>query len=210
MINPSPLSDDEVTLWIDQLRTKDPSAAQSLWNCYATGLAKMARRKFGQLSRKAYDEEDAAISAFRSFCLGVQQDRFLDLNDRDDIWRLLVTITARKVNARRRYEFRERRGGEQIRERSFNELESDDGRNFADLIESSEPSPQFAAELLEECQLLLNNLNDESLQQIALLKIEGYNNSEIADLLGCSRHRVQRKLARIRNQLQHTSQVEDE
>lgn len=191
-------ADDDVTLWLERLKDDDPEAAQRLWNHYSVRLAGVARRKFGPLPRRTYDEEDAAISAFRSFCTGISRRRFLDLDDRDNLWHLLVTITARKVNARRRYEQRARRGGSQVSEVPLYEIVHGDGNSLADMIESLEPTPEFAAEISEQCRVLLAQLDDDEMRHVVLLRFEGYNNTEIAQRLQCTRNRVARKLARVR------------
>ena len=49
------------------------------------------------MPRVAADEEDVALSAFDSFCRGAQRGRFPQLDDRDNLWRLLVVITSRKA-----------------------------------------------------------------------------------------------------------------
>jgi DNA-directed RNA polymerase specialized sigma24 family protein len=46
--------------------------------------------------------------------------------------------------------------------------------------------------------LLLGRLGDETLRQIAIAKLEGYKNLEIAEQLGLSLRSVQRKLSLIR------------
>ena len=190
-------SDDQITLWLNRLQADDSVAAQNLWNRYSIQLAAVARKRFGAISRRAYDEEDAAISAFRSFCRGVSEKRFPELDSRDNLWRLLVTITARKVNARRRYEERDRRGGASVKEIPLYQLEDGAGNHLADIIEGKEPSPEFATEVSEQCRRLLGKLDDELMRQIALLRFEGFNNSEIAEKLGCTRNRVARRMARI-------------
>ena len=43
------------------------------------------------------DEEDIAISAFRSFCDRAGKGQFPDLADRDHLWRVLFAITVRKA-----------------------------------------------------------------------------------------------------------------
>ena len=83
-----------VTHWIGQLRAGDPVAAQHLWEGYFRRLVGLARGKLQSLPCRAADEEDVALSAFASFCRGVECGRFPQLADRDDLWRLLVTITA--------------------------------------------------------------------------------------------------------------------
>ena len=50
----------------------------------------------------------------------------------------------------------------------------------------------------EEGQRLLEALEDEKLQQIALWKLEGYTNDEIAEKLDLTTRSIERKLQRIR------------
>jgi DNA-directed RNA polymerase specialized sigma24 family protein len=45
---------------------------------------------------------------------------------------------------------------------------------------------------------MLDALADDTLKQIATLKLEGYTNEEIAGRLGCVPRTVERKLERIR------------
>ena len=61
-----------------------------------------------------------------------------------------------------------------------------------------EPSPEFAAEVAEECRRLLDELGAEELQAVALAKLEGYSNAEIAVRLGVVERTVERKLRVIR------------
>jgi hypothetical protein len=57
------------------------------------------------------DQEDVALSAFDSFCRNAEEGRFPHLDDRDNLWRLLVVITARKASKLVRAEGRLERGG---------------------------------------------------------------------------------------------------
>jgi len=50
----------------------------------------------------------------------------------------------------------------------------------------------------EEVRHLFDSLPDESLRLIALLRLEGYTNEEIASSLDCAARSVHRKLERIR------------
>jgi DNA-directed RNA polymerase specialized sigma24 family protein len=61
-----------------------------------------------------------------------------------------------------------------------------------------EPSPAFAAMVTDECRRLLEVLGDETLRRIALLRMEGYSDPEIAARLGCGLRTVGRKLELIR------------
>src|SRR5262249_6911021 len=63
---------------------------------------------------------------------------------------------------------------------------------------SQEPTPEFATLMGEEYRRLLNSLNDNVLQTVAVAKMEGYTNEEIAARLMCSISTVERKLNLIR------------
>ena len=75
---------------------------------------------------------------------------------------------------------------------------ADDGAVFARLI-GAEPDPAFAAQTAEECRRLLALLPEEHLRTIAVWKLEGFTNEEIADKIGRSVEAVERKLVLIRH-----------
>jgi DNA-directed RNA polymerase specialized sigma24 family protein len=186
-------SKGSVTRWIGQAEAGDAEAAQRLWQRYFGRLVGLARVKLRGSPRGMADEEDVALSAFDSFYRGVEQGRFPRLNDRDNLWSLLVVITARKAGKLKRDAGREKRGGireEQAPPRTDDlELEEVIGR---------EPSPLFAALVAEECERLLDSLADDETRTIALCKMEGYTTEEIAKKLDCAPRTVERKLSLIR------------
>src|SRR5262245_43166917 len=100
-----------VTHWLGQLQAGDPAAAQPLWQRYFRRLVGLARQRLRHAPRRAADEEDVALSAFDSFCRGAEQGKFPRLHDRDNLWRLLVALTARKAVDLIRHEDRQKRGG---------------------------------------------------------------------------------------------------
>ena len=83
--------------WIGLLQDGDPAAAQRLWERYFHRLVGLARVKLQGQPRRAADEEDVALSAFDSFCRRASDGCFPHLGDRDNLWHLLDTITARKA-----------------------------------------------------------------------------------------------------------------
>ena len=99
-----------VTHWISRLKAGDHAAAQPLWEAYFRRLVDLARARLRGAPRRAADEEDVALSALDSFCRRAGEGRYPHLADRDDLWRLLVVITARKAVALVRHEGRLRRG----------------------------------------------------------------------------------------------------
>src|SRR5438067_3241525 len=193
-------SQGSVTAWINLLKGGDAAAVQRLWEAYFPRLVGMARKKLREAPRRAADEEDVALSAFDSFCDGVAQGRFPQLTDRDDLWHVLVTITARKAVQLIRHEQRQKRGGGAVRGESVLQEGADSDREEMglDQIIGSEPTPEFAAQVAEEYQQLLARLGDAGLRNIAVWKMEGYSNQEIAARLGCVTRTVERKLGLIR------------
>lgn len=195
---------DDVTQWIVRLTEGDETAAQAIWEQYFDKLVRLARTKLENMPRRVADEEDVALSAMHSFCRGAMQNRFPRLNDRHDLWKLLVTITARKAVAQRRRLHAQKRGGGDVRGESV--FVRSDGRAGSDAekeagiakILGEEPTPEFACQVAETCGRLLDRLGSEELKRVALYKMEGYSNEEIAQAMGCVMRTVERKLARIR------------
>jgi RNA polymerase sigma factor (sigma-70 family) len=182
-------SDDSVSQWLGQLKEGDQEAAQKLWERYFRRLVGLARKRLGDAPCRTGDEEDVALDAFASLCRGVQEGRFPQLNDRDDLWRVLMVLTARKAGRLRRYEGQQKRGGGTAGNLGEADLEEIVGR---------EPTPEFANEIADECRRLLAGL-DAGLAAVARCKMEGYTNVEIAEHLGCSPRTVERKLELIRD-----------
>jgi DNA-directed RNA polymerase specialized sigma24 family protein len=176
-----------VTIWLEQLKAGDPAAAKPLWDGYFARLVALARARLRSLPRAAADEEDVALSAFDSFCRGIGEGRFPRLDDRDDLWQVLFVITTRKAIGLVRHETREKRGGK-----------ATSAPDALAAMPAAGPSPELVAEVSEECARLLGLLGDEHLRQVAVWKMEGYTNEEIAGKLGRSIPTVERKLAAIR------------
>ncbi|WP_422925093.1 ECF-type sigma factor [Singulisphaera sp. PoT] len=191
-----------VTRWIGDLKAGDDAAAQPLWERYFERLVQLARAKLRATRRPGAveDEEDAALSAFNSFCTGAARGSFPLLSDRDDLWRLLVVITARKACAQVQRRTRKKRGGGQhvLDERALAGAEPDANANALDLVIGDEPTPEFAAMVAEEYRRLLEALDDDTLRRVALDRMEGYTTDEIAERLGCARRTVARRLDLIR------------
>ncbi|HVI85993.1 MAG TPA: ECF-type sigma factor, partial [bacterium] len=67
-----------------------------------------------------------------------------------------------------------------------------------DCVPHSEPTPEQAALVADECRHLFDALDDAALRAVAVAKMEGYTNEEIADRLDVSLPTIGRKLQRIR------------
>ena len=187
-------SDASVTHWIAEFQCGNQRAAQELWQRYFQRLVRLARQKLPVGALRVADEEDVALSAFHSFCRGVEAGRYPQLADRDDLWRLLVVITAHKAIHLVRDARRLKRGGPPAAA-----LEPDAEEAALSQVIGPEPTPEFAAQVAEEFQRLLDRLDDAGLRTVAVWKMEGYTNEEIAARLDCAPRTVERKLKLIRN-----------
>ncbi len=192
------MSEDSVTIWMNKLREGQVEEATSqLWRRYFERLVKRVRTRLRGSMRRSADEEDVAASALESVLRGIREERFPELSDRDNLWSLLVVIAERKAGKLVRRETAAKRGGGRVRGDSavFN-LENQQG-GF-DHFAGSEPTPELANLIAEECQRLLAVLDDDLLRKIALGKMEGYTNQELADELACAPVTIGRKLRLIR------------
>jgi DNA-directed RNA polymerase specialized sigma24 family protein len=190
-------SNGSVTRWVGRLKAGDQGAAQHLWERYFRRLVGLARKKLRDTPRRAADEEDVALSAFNSFFRGVRQGCFPQLNDRDNLWRLLVTLTARKAFDQVREARTKKRGGGAVSGESGLRGTDSSTAGFEQVL-SREPTPDFAAQVAEEFRRLLDLLGDSELRSVALWKMEGDTNEQIAARLACAPSTVERKLRRIR------------
>lgn len=179
-----------VSRWLGELQAGNVAAAQPLWERYFGNMVALARSRLHPGARGMSDEEDVALSAFASFCRGISTERFPQLDDRDDLWKTLICLTARKAADLVQHEQRLKR--ERTNTKAAREIEWDE-------IVGNEPTPEFAALVAEEYQRLLDQLGNDTLRTLALWKLEGYTNEEIAGRLGCTSRTVERKLRVIRS-----------
>src|SRR3954447_1087485 len=188
-------SPGSVTRAIPLLRSPDPAvraeAARLIWVRYLDRLLGLARGQLSRRVRRREDEDDVVQSVFRSFCRRQGRGDF-DLQGRDALWALLVTITLRKTRntaARHGCASRDCR-------RELDASAGVDGEEAAWALEQMEaagPTPAEAAALVEGLELRLRSLSDPTLRRVALLRMEGWTLDEIAAELGCVTRTIERK-----------------
>jgi len=189
-------SPGSVSGWLESLAAGDEAVVGPLWERYFPPMVQFARQKLQQSRGRWGEEEDAALSAFDSFCRHAQQGQYSELRDHDGLWRLLATITARKVAHLVRDDARKKRGGGKMTSVNPSKLKN---RLEADCILSREPNPEFTALMAEECASLIGGLCDRTLENVALWRMEGYTVKEIAKKMHVVPRSVQRKLEVIRS-----------
>jgi RNA polymerase sigma factor (sigma-70 family) len=195
---------NNVSHWIDRVKQGDDSAANRIWQHYFERLVRSVRQRLQGLNRAVSDEEDIVLSVFDSFYAAAEKGRFPDLSDRDDLWRLLLRMSARKVIDKRRHDRRQRRGGEA-------EICSLGGEDET-AIEAigSEPSPEMVLMMQESVEQFFSHLGVGRLQELAVAKLEGHSNAELARRWGCSERTIERRLHLIREKCQQELLEDDE
>jgi DNA-directed RNA polymerase specialized sigma24 family protein len=187
-----------ISHWLDRLKAGVGEAAQPIWERYYSLLVARVRRRLAAAPTRVADEEDVALGAFASFCRAAEQNRFPQLNDRDDLWQLLIVLSDRKACDAIQAERRLCRGGGRV----LDEAALGDGRGARaatlDEVVAPDPSPDISAQVAEECRRLLNRLPDPELRLVAVRKMEGFSVPEIAEQLGCVPRTVKRRLQVIR------------
>ncbi|MEO8269131.1 MAG: ECF-type sigma factor [Aureliella sp.] len=183
---------------IQQVQDGQSFAAEQVWALFIDRLVSAARRHLRNMPRRVVDEEDVAVTAFEAFLRGAKERRFKKLESRDDLWAVLAMLTERTAISVLRRALTVKRGGGHVRGESVFEKMLGESSMAAGLHQIGDPDQQVVEMFTVEVRELLEQLDDELLQRIALLRLEGYTNSEIAKQLGFALRAVERKLHLIR------------
>ena len=187
-----------ISNWLAQAKAGDELAVQQLWEHYFPKLVELARRRLNQGARRVADEEDIALSAFATFCLAARTGRYDQLRDRDGLWRLLTTMTANESNDHLRYLRRLKRGGGEVRgESAFAGRADESTAGGINDVAGDEFPPELQAELIDSIEAKLNLLTDEE-RAVALKRMNGFGNAEIAQDLGRALRTVELRVNLIR------------
>lgn len=186
-----------VTNWIGMVRHGDDQALSLILGRYRERMVKLAQKKraVGYL-----DGEDAVMSACRSFCQRAKESRLPDLQDRNHLLALLLTMTYRKIIRDNKDHTALKRGGGKVKRQS--ELGTDAGDWLLEAAENQQPTPEHLAAASGLFRVLLERLDDDASRMIAELKLSAYTNAEIAKRLKVSVRTVDRKLRLIRDQFE--------
>jgi RNA polymerase sigma factor (sigma-70 family) len=179
----SSTTSDSITRLIRAAQGDRDSAVGRLLALYFDRLVQLARQRLQNLPGLATYDEDVALHSFHSIYQRLRDPaRPLQLASRDDLWRLLATRTvSRAIDLIRRHRPGEVPGDHEVEQ-----------------LLSREPTPEEAAAMTDECRRLLDLLDEPQLRQIALWKVEGFTNEEIAERLDCVPRTIERKVSRIR------------
>ena len=190
-----------VTQIIGRLKSDDRStfdrAAADVWRRYADELLHLVRRRLGRRARVRTDAEDVLQSVYKSFCLRQQKGEY-DLNDRDDLWRLLVSMARNKAaNAATHHSRRKR---DYRREHADTNAATSCGDGAAPTMERLPDAKPTALEVVAMEETIRERLEclPEDLRALATRKLAGFTNEEVAAEWNRTVRTVERKLARVR------------
>src|SRR5262245_41155027 len=178
------LSTNSITRLIQQIRQGDRAGVAPLLERYFRRVAGLARQRLRHAPRTGAGEEDVAQSAFRSLVRGLEDGRFTDLIDRNELWKMLFVLTTRKAIDQLRREGKHAR------------LAARDEAALEQALANG-PTPAVEAEIHDELERLLKLLGKADLRALARWKLEGYTNAEIAKRQNCVERNVDRRLRAI-------------
>ena len=181
-------SEGSITILIGGMKSGDDEAARRIWQRFSPRVASLARKKVPVWLRRIVDGDDLANSAMCSVIMGLREGRFQELRDRDELWALLACITVQKARNEIAKASRQKR------------MPPGATMPLTEEITAPDLPPDLIVMAAEQFQSLIERLRSKEaiFEPIALWKLEGYTNDEIAQRLGCSRSKVARKLELIR------------
>ncbi len=192
-------SEHSVSQFIEGLRAGDELASQKIWERFYQQLLLQADRKLKGSPRKAMNEEDVVQKAFADFFAQVKLGRFPKLADRHDLWQVLAMLVDRRAKDQIKLQNTQKAGQGRVRTESvFQGSNSFASQNGLAQIRDNLPTPALAVEFLEVTERRLARLRNDEQRQVALLKLQGYSNREIADQIGSSERTIERCLQSIR------------
>ena len=177
-----------VSKLIENAKEGDEPSLELLFKRFHSRLVSWAYRELDPVKCPAFDADDIAIEAFHSFCIGLSNGKFPNLQDRHGLQTLLAIIAIRNaINRIERANAQKRGAGKIGGESVFDQFDS---------IASTGLTPEEQAILDDEIDYCITKL-PVGLQDIARRLLMGYSASEIANELNYSTRSIQLKTKKI-------------
>ena len=167
-----------------------------LWERYFNRLCGFIEGQLYARHKRITSADEVASDAFLALLDGVKHNRFHSVRNRDELWQMLTLIGARRSTNVRVKHSRQKNGGGKLQGESV--FGSGGMENLADFIQR-DLSPTDYVELKEMIEDLLRQLPNQQVRQIALMRMSGYSNAEIAEKIGRVERTVELKLKLIRS-----------
>ncbi|MEM8733812.1 MAG: sigma-70 family RNA polymerase sigma factor [Planctomycetota bacterium] len=183
-------SNHDVTVaWLDELADGKPSAVEQFWERYGESLQRVAERQIAGWLRRRVDPEDVVQSACRTFFRRAGDGNF-SLESKDDLWKLLLTITLNKVRMQARFHTRNRRSVS--KEQAIPDEANLHPGEWDHAIENVELNDMLDVAFADK---------DDERRRVLEMWLDGRTQNEIASEVGCSERTVRRIQQRIRDDL---------
>ena len=190
------VSDKDTHDLVRRIESGDNEAASVLFGQYVDRLIGLARKNLSPRLARRVDPEDVVQSAYRSFfrraCAGDY-----DVDDTEELWRLLAAITINKVRRTAKYNTAGRR--DVNAEESVSPLSV--LRTVGPVAIDRGPLPEEATILVEETQRMMADLTPLQ-RNILSLRLQAHTTEEAAQRAGCSERTVYRTMEQIQADLQ--------
>ena len=184
------MADSPIDRFLEDLGRGDEQSARQLFDTYVDRLVALARARISQRLASRVDPEDIVQSVFRTFFGRVKEGRF-QINDQDDLCKLLMRITVHKT-------LRQVAHHKAIKRDPARETGQDDGAR-EHILEVLDRGPNHEDEVafVEQLEKFLGRLRPQE-RQILEMRMQGYNNEEIARQLGIYDRKIRRVIERVR------------
>lgn len=180
---------------IERCRSGDQDAARELFDAYVARLVPLARRRISQRLASRVDPEDIVQSVFRTFFARLKDDKF-EINDQDDLFRLLMRITVHKTLRQIAHHKAAKR------DPSLELAQSDSAQEQLLQLLTTEPTPEATVTFLDQLEHFMGQLQATD-REILTLRLQGFSTEEIAQKLGSYDRKIRRVLERIRDVAEH-------
>jgi RNA polymerase sigma-70 factor, ECF subfamily len=173
--------------YLELFRQGDEAAARKLFDRYVDQVMRLAKRHLGRPAAARVDADDIAQSVFRTFFHRAKQGQFT-VEEPDDLCKLLARITVHKTLRQVAFHRRAKR-----------DATAETGEPHEILMNrlSAGPTPQEAVAFVDQLETFLRKLQPVD-RQILELRMQGYNNLEIAEQLDISDRKIRRLMERVR------------
>lgn len=187
---------------LERIKDGDNAAYAEFWSKFASYAEGRAQRSLGRQHRRLRDPQDIVCSTMRSIYLAIRDGRLSTSSSDENVRMYLTKVIANKVRKHIERETTLKRGAGRVRgesafRRSSDQASSDRPHSGIDAIPNSdgdfESGLLFYSEFRDSLDLELTEIFD--------LKLEGYEQKQIASRLGISESTVSRRSEILKRKL---------
>jgi RNA polymerase sigma-70 factor (ECF subfamily) len=176
------------------LKARNDEAVRLVVGMFDRRLRGLASAQMPPAVKVKEEPEDVVQSVFKSFFRGLDSGVVDRVDDLDDVWAILATITVRKAHRRnRKWLFTKKTCVNRELTADREDANADPvGRLFG-----REPAPEEAVMLVDLVQWMLGKITDEVARKVVVMWLQDYRPAEIATATGRSVEtvfRIQRKV----------------